>query len=346
MSHTNGTHAASAETTCVLIVDDDASTRQLLASMLGRDAYRVVQAENGEEGLAAAYAHRPDLILSDIQMPRVNGIELTRRLRADVSMATVPIILVSGLHETTDKIAGLDAGATDFVTKPFDRAELWARVRAALRTRDAFRRLESVQSILAALANAVEAKDPNTQHHCERMASLAMALGRFAGLGPDLLEAVGYGAVLHDIGKIGVPEHVLLKPGPLDEDDWAHMRRHPGIGAVIVEPLQLGRLVAPIVRAHHERWDGSGYPDRLRGEQIPLGARIVAVVDAYDAITEDRPYRRARSPDEAREEINRGAGAQFDPELARAFVESLDIAPVSSRPDEDAFVRGLTIEVG
>jgi putative two-component system response regulator len=346
MSHTNGTHAASDERTCVLVVDDDASTRQLLASMLGRDAFRVVQAENGEEGMAAAYAHRPDLILSDIQMPRVNGIELTRRLRTDVSMATVPIILVSGLHETTDKIAGLDAGATDFVTKPFDRAELWARVRAALRTRDAFRRLESVQSILAALANAVEAKDPSTQHHCSRMASLALGLGRSASLGPDDLEAVGYGAVLHDIGKIGVPEHVLLKPGPLDEDDWAHMRRHPGIGAVIVEPLQLGRLVAPIVRGHHERWDGGGYPDGLRGEQIPLGARIVAVVDAYDAITEDRPYRKARSADEAREEIAAGAGLQFDPELARTFVESLDIEPVPSRPDEDAFVRGLMVEVG
>src|SRR5438105_10749505 len=314
MTHTNGTHAASDETTCILVVDDDASTRQLLASMLARDAYRVVQAENGEEGLAAAYAQRPDLILSDIQMPRVNGIELTRRLRTDVSMATVTIILVSGLHETTDKIAGLDAGATDFVTKPFDRAELWARVRAALRTREAFRRLESVQSILAALANAVEAKDPNTQHHCSRMAALALALGRSAGLNMDVLEAVGYGAVLHDVGKIGVPEHVLLKPGPLDEEDWAHMRKHPGIGATIVEPLQLGKLVAPIVRSHHERWDGMGYPDGLRAADIPLGARIVAVVDAYDAITQERPYRAARSADDARGAIISGAGAQFAPQ--------------------------------
>src|SRR5438105_2878161 len=138
MTHTNGTHAASDETTCILVVDDDASTRQLLASMLARDAYRVVQAENGEEGLAAAYAQRPDLILSDIQMPRVNGIELTRRLRTDVSMATVPIILVSGLHETTDKIAGLDAGATDFVTKPFDRGG-HRRALAAGQTRRTYR---------------------------------------------------------------------------------------------------------------------------------------------------------------------------------------------------------------
>src|SRR5947208_3831752 len=190
MSRTNGQYGAPQGTTCILVADDDEGTRQLLASILGREGYQLVQAQDGEEALAAAYMHRPDLVVTDIQMPRVSGIELTRRLRADVSMATLPIILVSGLHETTDKVAGLDAGATDFVTKPFDRAELWARVRAALRTRQAFRRLESVQSILAALANAVEAKDPNTQHHCGRMASLALQLGRCAGLGMEVLEAV------------------------------------------------------------------------------------------------------------------------------------------------------------
>ena len=345
MSRTNGQYGAPQGTTCILVADDDEGTRQLLASILGREGYQLVQAQDGEEALAAAYTHRPDLILTDIQMPRVSGIELTRRLRSDASMATVPIILVSGLHETTDKVAGLDAGATDFVTKPFDRAELWARVRAALRTRAAFQRLESVQSILAALANAVEAKDPSTQHHCNRMAALALGLARSSGIGADALEAVGYGAVLHDVGKIGVPEHVLLKPGPLDEEDWAHMREHPGIGATIVEPLQLGKLVAPIVRSHHERWDGGGYPDGLRGDQIPVGARIVAVVDAYDAITQERPYRKARSSDDAREEIIAGAGSQFDSELARAFVDSLDARPSPAWPDDDAFVRGLTVEV-
>ena len=345
MSRTNGQSGAPQGTTCILVADDDEGTRQLLASILGREGYQLVQAQDGEEALAAAYTHRPDLILTDIQMPRVSGIELTRRLRSDASMATVPIILVSGLHETTDKVAGLDAGATDFVTKPFDRAELWARVRAALRTRAAFQRLESVQSILAALANAVEAKDPSTQHHCNRMAALALGLARSTGIGADALEAVGYGAVLHDVGKIGVPEHVLLKPGPLDEEDWAHMREHPGIGATIVEPLQLGKLVAPIVRSHHERWDGGGYPDGLRGDQIPVGARIVAVVDAYDAITQERPYRKARSSDDAREEIIAGAGSQFDSELARAFVDSLDARPSPAWPDDDAFVRGLTVEV-
>src|SRR5437762_4027258 len=344
MPETNGELPMSDGSTCILVADDDAGTRALIASILGRDGYRLVETEDGVEALAAAYAQRPDLLLTDIQMPLMNGVELTRRLRADLSMATLPIILVSGLHESADKVAGLDAGATDFVTKPFDRAELRARVRAALRTRAAFRRLESVQSILAALANAVEAKDPNTQHHCGRMASLALTLGRCAGLPMDVLEAIGYGAVLHDVGKIGVPERVLLKPGPLDEEDWVHMRQHPGIGATIVEPLQLGKLVAPIVRSHHERWDGGGYPDRLRGGAIPLGARIVAVVDAYDAITQERPYRRALSADEAREEIIAGAGTQFDPELAQTFIDSLDGSPTPAHPDEDAFVRGLTIE--
>ena len=344
MPATNGDRPSPDGIPCILVADDDPATRALLVSILGRDGYRLVQAQDGEEALAETYAHQPDLVVTDIQMPRINGIELTRRLRADLAMATLPVILVSGLHETADKVAGLDAGATDFVTKPFDRAELRARVRAALRTRAAFRRLESVQSILAALANAVEAKDPATQHHCGRMAALALRLGRCAGLGMEVLEAVGYGAVLHDVGKIGVPEHVLLKPGPLDEEDWAHMRQHPGIGATIVEPLQLGKLVAPIVRSHHERWDGGGYPDHLRGHEIPFGARIVAVVDAYDAITQERPYRKARSSDEARGEITAGAGTQFDPELARTFIDSLDARPTRAHPDEDAFVRGLTIE--
>ena len=330
--------------TTVLFADDDEGTRRLLASILARDGYHLVEGRDGDGAISAAYLHRPDLILLDVQMPCATGIEVTRRLRSDPSMATVPIILVSGLHETTDKIAGLDAGATDFITKPFDPSELWARVRAALRTRAAFQRLESVQSILAVLANAVEAKDPNTHDHCGRMAALALDLGRAAGLAMETLEAIGYGAVLHDVGKIGVPEHVLLKPGPLDEEDWAHMRRHPGIGATIVEPLQLGRLVAPIVRSHHERWDGGGYPDRLRGAEIPIGARVVAVVDAYDAITEDRPYRPARTMDEARGEILSGAGSQFDPELADVFVASFDRRWAITLVD-DAFVRGLTAGV-
>ena len=332
----------------VLIADDDVPSRALLRAILEREGATVDEAADGGAALACLHRQVPDLMLLDVRMPAPDGIEVARRIRQRFSDAELPIILVTGNTDTQSKVAGLEAGASDFVTKPYEPTELVARVRAALRMRGALDRLESVQSVLAALANAVDAKDPSTEHHCSRLAEMALVLARQAEVAGHELEAISYGGVLHDVGKIGVSESVIRKAGPLDDGELAEMRRHPVIGASIVEPLRLGRLVAPIVRHHHERWDGRGYPDGLRGDAIPFGARIVSVVDAYDAMTHDRPYRRALSEDQARSQLLAQAGRQFDPELASLFVNHLAlldraVVRVETGPSDaiSALTRGL-----
>ena len=329
----------SAET--ILIAEDDAASRALIRELVTRAGYRAVEAENGRAALVAIERETPDLVLLDVRMPALDGIELTRRLRAAPATALLPIILVTGLAALEDKVAGLEAGATDFLAKPFEAPELIARVRAALRTKSLTDRLESTQAVLVSLANAVEAKDPTTEHHCNRLVSLAIGIAREAGLDEAAIESVGYGAALHDVGKIGVSEALLRKPSGLSPEEWVEIRRHPEVGARIVEPLRLGTTVAPIVRAHHERWDGSGYPHGLRGTDIPLGARIVSIVDAYDAMTHDRPYRRGRPVAEAIAELRRFAGQQFDPDLVRLFVARQDRLATEGEVPNELMTRGL-----
>lgn len=335
----------------ILVADDDAAMRALLRASLERADYRVRDVEDGRAVLAEVAASMPDVALIDVGMPGMDGLEVTRRLREQPATALLPIILVTARGRTEDKVAGLDAGASDFITKPFEPAELLARVRTNLRLSSALARLESTQDVLVALANAVEAKDPVTEHHCDRVADLALTVARGAGLDDDAVEAVGYGAVLHDIGKIGIPESILLKRGLLTDLERVDMQRHPLIGAEILRPLRLGQLVAPIVRGHHERWDGSGYPDRLRGEEIPMGARVVAIADAYDAMTHDRPYRQGMDAAAAANELRRARGGQFEPDLVDLLLEILrqprwaEGRSVNARSADadfaDAFLRGL-----
>jgi putative two-component system response regulator len=307
----------------VVVAEDDVATRALLRVVLERAGYAVHLVENGSDALDEILRRPPDVALLDIGMPGLDGLEVTRRLRAVSTTALLPIILVTARGRLEDKIAGLDAGASDFVTKPFDPAELLARVRSNQRLSTALKRLENTQDVLIALASAIDAKDPVTEHHCDRVAEQATILAQTLGLSDSAIEAVTYGAVLHDVGKIGIAESVLTKPGNLTDDERAEMQRHPVIGDGILRPLRLGSIVGPIVRGHHERWDGSGYPDGLRGEAIPIGARIVAVVDSYDAMTHDRPYRDALSTDEAREELLRSRGTQFDPAIVDSFLTQL-----------------------
>jgi putative two-component system response regulator len=276
--------------------------------------------------------HAPDLVLLDVELPKLDGYEVTRWLRRDPRTATLPIVLVTGRTGPDEVVAGLDAGADDFVRKPYDRAELMARIRSALRLRRALVGMEAAHAVVMALANAVEAKDAPTEHHCQRLAYLATRLATRIGLGGPELDAIAYGALLHDVGKIGVPEAILTKPGPLDEGEWVQMRRHPEIGERICAPLAAFGVFGPIIRHHHEHWDGTGYPDGIRGEAIPVGARVVALVDAFDAMTHDRVYRPARSVADALGEVTRLAGRQFDPDLAPLLVADLEHDPVVEPP--------------
>ncbi|MCI0582980.1 MAG: response regulator [Chloroflexi bacterium] len=307
----------------VLVVEDDLANRALLTQLLRSEGFRVDAHESGEAGLAAIESVNPDLLLLDVGLPGLDGLELTRQLRLDPRHVTLPVLLLTGRTLPSDVVEGLNAGADDFITKPFSQPELIARIRSALRLRRALVGMEAAHAVVTALANAVEAKDAQTEHHCERLAMLAGRLGRRLHLPPAELDAVTYGALLHDVGKIGVPDSILTKGGPLDEDEWGIVRRHPEIGERICAPLRSFGAFGPIIRHHHERWDGAGYPAQLRGERIPIGARIVGLVDAFDAITHDRPYRRARSLEQALDELGRGAGAQFDPELTRLFVDEI-----------------------
>jgi cyclic di-GMP phosphodiesterase len=308
----------------VMVVEDDLGNRALLERLLEREGYRTTSTGDGESALLAVAEHAPDLILLDIGLPRMDGYEVTRRLRSNLRTLTVPILLLTGRTSLDDVVEGLDAGADDYLSKPFRQPELLARIRSALRLRQALVRMDAAHKAVAALANAVEAKDPNTEQHCQRLANLAARLGAQTGLDGIELEAVAYGALLHDVGKIGVPEAILTKPTPLDSDEWDVMRRHPEIGERICEPLASAGTFTPIVRHHHERWDGRGYPDGLRGEAIPLGARIVGLVDAFDAMTHDRPYRRALATPVAVNELWRESGAQFDRALVPLFVMELE----------------------
>jgi putative two-component system response regulator len=257
---------------------------------------------------------------------------ITRQVRADRRFGPLGILLLTGRAADSDVVTGLDTGANDYITKPVQPAVLLARVRSALRTRRALMGIEAAHGVVAALANAIEAKDTSTERHSRRLGTYAAALGHGLGLDQADLHAVTYGALLHDIGKIGVPETVLLKAGPLDEREWALMRSHTEIGERIAAPLVGSDRFGPIIRHHHERWDGSGYPDGLVGEDIPLGARIVGIIDAFDAMTRARVYRRARPKAVAMEELHRGRGRQFDPELTIAFIDLVERIGVIEEP--------------
>jgi putative two-component system response regulator len=308
----------------VLVVEDDAANRVLLSRRLARAGYDSLALGTGPEGLQAALEGEPDLLLLDVELPGLDGFEICRRLRADPRTVALPIILLTGRTSRSDVITGLDAGADDFLRKPYDEAELMARVRSVLRLTAAMAEVAGAHGVMAALANAVEAKDATTEVHCERLASLAHQLATAVGIEPADLRPIVFGAMLHDVGKIGVSDAILKKPGPLTQDEWVEMRRHPVIGERICLPLASSASFGPIVRHHHERWDGKGYPDGLRGDAIPLGARIVGVVDAFDAIVHARPYRAARTTEDALSELHRERGRQFDPTLVEVFVRIVE----------------------
>ena len=306
----------------ILVVDDDRNNRELFGRLLVKDGHDVETAGDGEAALTAVGTRTPDLVLLDVLLPGLNGFDVCRRLKQAQLTRLVPVVLVTGLGDREHRIRGIDAGADDFLAKPFDPVELSARVRSLLRLKRYTDTLESVEAILRSLALTIEARDPYTQGHCERLARYAVALGRHVKLDPEHLTALEQGGYLHDIGKIGVPDALLLKEGRLTAAEFEVIKQHTIIGDRLCGELRSLHKVRQIVRHHHERLDGSGYPDGLRGDAVPLLAQIVGIADIYDAVTTTRPYRRARTATEAYAELIAEAGrGRHSLNLVRAFVE-------------------------
>ena len=315
--------AREARTPVVLVVDDGQANRELIeACLFGVDCV-VRTAEDGVGALKAIQASPPDLVLLDVQMPGMDGYEVCRRIKSNPSSRLVPVVMITSLDQTNDRVRALEAGADDYMTKPVDRIELVARVRSALRLKSVYDSLDSAEQVIFALAAAVEAKDPYTEAHTQRVADSARAVGVRLGLPAPDLDSLYRGGLIHDIGKIGVPDAILLKPGPLNHEEEVAMRLHPLIGENIVSPLRTGASLLPIIRNHHERFDGTGYPDRLSGANIPRLARIVSVCDAFDALINERPYRHAKSLDDAVATLLAGSGRQWDPEVVETFVSDI-----------------------
>lgn len=309
----------------VLIVDDDPSVAQVLMRLLSAEGYSVDVVRDGESALSCVARHAPDIILLDLGLPTIDGFEVCRRLKSAPSTRLVPIVLITGLDERARRIAGIEAGADDFIGKPFDNEELRVRVRSLVNLKHHTDELESAESVIMSLALTVEARDGYTKMHCERLAVYATALGSAIRLPDSALAALRRGAFLHDVGKIGIPDEILHKPSKLTPEEFAIMRGHTLIGESLCGNMRSLAPVRPIVRHHHERLDGSGYPDGLVGSEIPLLAQIVGIVDAYDAMTTTRPYRAALPVDEAIHELVEDSRAgRLNASVVDCFVRLVD----------------------
>jgi putative two-component system response regulator len=294
----------------VLVVDDESANRELLVEILSREGHEVITASDGRRALEQFKVARPDLVLLDVQMPHVDGYEVCRRLKSDSSTRLTPIVLITSLSATQDRVNGLEAGADDFLTKPVERASLLARTRSLLSLKRFTDELEHAETVLFTLARSIEGKDPYTHGHCERLSEWSALLGEKIGLSAEEITALRRAGIVHDIGKVSIPDAILGKPGRLTAEEFGVIKEHPGVGERICSPLQSFHLVLPIVRHHHEKMNGTGYPDGLRGDEIPITARVLQIVDVYDALTTDRPYKRALPPSEAlqimQQEVERG----------------------------------------
>jgi putative two-component system response regulator len=309
----------------VLVADDEESVAELLRRMLAKEGYAVEVVNDGLAALQSVQEHKPHVVLLDVNMPGMNGIDVCRRIKQDLSNRLTPVVLVTGMAQRERRIEGLEAGADDFLSKPVDAQELLARVRSLVRMKRYTDDLDSAASLVMAMALLIEARDGNTEGHCHRMANYATALGRALDLGEEDLHALHRGGFLHDIGMLAIPDAVLRKSGPLDAEEFELMKSHTTVGDALCGHLRSLEPVRPIIRHHHERYDGSGYPDGLAGDDIPLVAQIIGVVDVYDAVTTRRPYQDAHSAEEA-VDILRGQAVRGwrRPDLVDAFATLIE----------------------
>ena len=304
----------------VLVVDDNDDNRLLVRTYLANEGYAIREAANGERALDLVRESMPDVVLLDVQMPGLSGYEVCGRLRSMPHGSLVPIIMVTAMHEPMDKVAAADVGADDFISKPFSKLELITRVRSLLRIKALTDALDGAENTIVTLARALEARDPYTRGHSQRVGLYGARLAAKAGLSIADQQAMHLAGILHDVGKIGVCEDILQKPGKLDDGEWETIKRHPIIGAEICAPLRSVKLQLPAIRHHHERWDACGYPDGLGQHNIPLGARITAVCDAWDAMTSTRVYRAGMPVDRAVSILEAGKGTQWDAQLVGLFL--------------------------
>lgn len=305
----------------VLVVDDNRDNLTTMREMLQSRGYQVCTVDTAEEAERQIQRHAPDVILLDVMLPGKSGYQLCHELKSNPATRLVPVIIITGLSDRDSRLRGINAGADDFLNKPTYPEELFARVNSLVRLKQFTDELDHAGAVLCSLGLSVESRDPYTEGHCERLSRYASELGQYMGLDEDSLLALRRGGFLHDLGKVAIPDDVLKKGSNLTPAERKIMQQHPVIGERICKPLKSLRKVLPIIRHHHEHWDGSGYPDGLAGENIPLLARVLQVVDVYDALRTARPYKAALSHEAAikvmQEEAERGL---WDPHIVRAFI--------------------------
>jgi len=357
----------------ILVADDEVRSLRLMEALLLPLGYEVILARDGEEALRKVQESLPDVILLDIMMPGLNGFEVSRRIKNNEETKVIPIVMATVLGEVEDRVKALEAGADDFLSKPVDKTELRARVQSLLKVkayndhmrnyhkeleaevakrtgqlRRAFEKIKaaSLDSIYR-LSQAAEYKDEETGAHIQRVSYYSAAVARKMGLNERTVEAIVYASPMHDVGKIGIPNHILLKPGKLDPDEWETMKQHTTIGGRILEGSDTGflKLAEVIALTHHEKWDGSGYPKGLKGSEIPLAGRITAIADVFDALTSKRPYKEPFELDKAYDIIKESRGSHFNSEVVDAFFAAEDeIMSIKERYKAQDF--GLMRSVG
>jgi len=336
----------SAQPAVILIVDNEEINRRLLKAILKAAPYRILESRRASEAMALLQAEKVDLVILDLMLPEMSGPELCRWMKVTRATQLIPILMITSVQGIENEIVGISSGADEFLIKPLHPGVVRARVRAMLRNKALVDSLEQAETILFALAQAVERRDPYTGQHCQRLAAASVLLGEALGLPKTDLLALYRGGFLHDIGKIGIPDAILFKQGLLTSEEWQVMRGHPIRGEEICKTMKSLWPVLPIIRHHHERWDGSGYPDGLAGDNIPLLARIMQVVDIYDALTTERPYKPALPPEAAfgvmEEEASRG---WRDPELVWLFVSTLKSSASSDLETISASLENLRNQV-
>jgi len=317
----------------ILIVDDEYSGRETLQSVLESEGYNLIMAENGPQAIEKAKTFLPDVILLDVMMPGMTGFEVCERIRNDPQVAEIPIIILTALDDRESLLKGLKAGADDFISKPFDRFELRARligitrlnryhklVLERERLQEAHARLmDAYEATIEGWSHAMDLRDRETEGHSRRVTDLTVKMARVFGMNEEEIGYVRRGALLHDMGKLGIPDSILQKPDQLTDEEWEIMRKHPQFAYDMLYPVEYLRAALDIPYCHHEKWDGSGYPRQLKNEEIPISARIFAIVDVWDAVTSDRPYRPAWQKEEAVTYIREQSGKHFDPQVVDLF---------------------------